>query len=148
MNKLPPIPKAFIAGGLSALATSLLIWAFTISGLFATLHIPVAAPPDALTWMAKRIAWGALAGELFLIPLLNSTVQWKRGALVSVVPILVLLLVLYPQGAEGWFGLNLGFALLAAVIFFWVLWGVIAGAILDGWGFGAASRQSEAFPQE
>jgi hypothetical protein len=148
LNKLPPIPQAFIAGGLAALATGLLIWGATITGLFETLHVPVASPPDALTWMVKRMFWGALAGLLFMIPLLSSRPQWKRGALASIVPIAVLLLVLYPQGPEGWLGINLGLTLLAAVIVFWVLWGIVAGAILDAWGFGGRPAVDESAPLE
>jgi len=132
VRKLPAFPQSLIAGALAALATSVLIWICTVSGIFAALGVPVAAPPDAVTWAVKRMLWGALAGLIFLAPVLTGWAQWKRGLLVAVVPILVLLLVIYPGGHEGWFGLNLGFPLLGAVIVTWLLWGLIAGWLPAG----------------
>ena len=149
MSKLPPFPQALIAGALAALVTSVLIWLATVGEVFAMLNVAVAAPGDPTVWTVKRMMWGALAGLLFLAPLLTATAQWKRGLLVSLVPIAVLLLVIYPRGHEGWFGLNLGVPLLAAVIVLWLLWGVLAGWMLTRWGFwGVPVPEGEETPPE
>jgi len=146
VRKLPAFPQSLIAGALAALITSLLIWACTVSGIFTVLGIPVAAPPDVLPWMAKRVLYAALAGLLFLIPVLTKQTQWIRGLIASVVPMLVILLVLYPGGREGWLGLNLGVPLPITVIVTWAVWGAIAGWLLTRWGFmGAPTDQDEIY---
>lgn len=149
MRKLPPFPQALVAGGLAALFTSFLIWLLTMTNLFAAMGVPVAAPVNIAPWAVQRMLWGALAGLIFLVPVGTGAAQWKRGLVVSLLPIAVLLLVIYPRGHEGWFGLELGYSLLAAVVFFWLLWGAVAGWLLGQWQFGvpmgerAASLEDE-----
>ena len=143
MRTLPPFPQAIIAGGISALLTSVLIWICTLTGLFAILAIPVAAPPDSGSWFAWRTLWGAVFGVFFLIPLLVEVRESVRGLLVSIVPIAKLLLWDYPQGPEGWFGLNLGPLLPIAAVVLWLIWGVLAGWLLDLWGFGGVPVAEE-----
>jgi hypothetical protein len=140
VRKLPPIPQTLLAGALANLLTSALIWLCTVTQVFLLLHIPVAAPPDLLPWAAERIVYGALAGVLFLAPLAAGRVQWQRGLLVALVPILAFLLVVYPLGREGWLGLNLGPSLPAAVTVFWLLWGALTGWLLARWGFRRVPR--------
>ena len=143
MRTLPPFPQAIIAGGISALLTSVLIWVCTLTGLFAILAIPVAAPPDSGAWFAWRTLWGAVFGVFFLIPLLVEVRESVRGLLVSIVPIAKLLLWDYPQGPEGWFGLNLGPLLPITAVVLWLIWGVLAGWLLDLWGFGGVPLAEE-----
>jgi len=147
VRNLPPFPQALIAGGLSALLTSVLIWVFTITGLFAVAAIPVAAPADPGSWFAWRTLWGAVFGVFFLIPLLADVRESVRGLLVALVPIAKLLLWDYPQGPEGWFGLNLGALLPITAVVLWLIWGALAGWMLDRWGFGGVPAEEELPPE-
>jgi hypothetical protein len=100
-------------------------------------------------WTLDRMMWGTLAGVFFLVPVLVEMAQWKRGALVSIVPIAWFLLLRYPMGREGWLGLNLGPLLPIAVVVLWLLWGVLAGWMLTRWGFwGVPVPEGEETPPE
>ncbi len=66
-----------------------------------------------------------------------------RGLIVSFVPIAKLLLWDYPQGHEGWFGLNLGPLLPITAVVLWLIWGALAGWLLDRWGFGSVPLAEE-----
>jgi hypothetical protein len=140
LSKLPPFLQTLLAGGLAALATSVLIWAFTVTGVFVALHIPVAAPPDPAPWYAWRIVWGCIFGLFFFVPLLTDLREAARGLVVSILPILKLFLWDYPQGGQGWFGLNLGILLTVTAVVTWLLWGLLAGLLLDWWSFGVAGE--------
>ncbi|HKJ00778.1 MAG TPA: hypothetical protein VKB51_20085 [bacterium] len=146
MNKVPPFLQSLFAGGLAALATSALIWVCTVTGLFVTLGIPVAAPADAAPWFAWRIVWGCIFGLFFFVPLLTDLRETVRGLLVSLLPILKLFLWDYPQGGEGWFGLNLGILLTVTAVVTWLLWGLVAGFLLDWWDFGTFVEEEEPPP--
>jgi len=148
LSKLPPFPQTIFAGALAALITSVLIWLGTLTDVLAMLHAGVAAPGDPTVWTVKRMMWGALAGLIFLAPLLTEMPQWKRGLLVALVPIAVLLLVRYPWGPEGWFGLNMGYGLPVTVVVVWLLWGVLTGWMLTSWGFWGAPLPDDEIPPE
>lgn len=148
MNKLPPLLQVLIAGGLAALATSLLIWVFTVSGLFVLMGIPVASPPDPTHWFAWRIGSGCVYALLLFVPLLTERSQVLRGLIVSVIPMLKLFLWDYANSREGWFGLNLGVTLPLTVIITWLLWGAIVGLILERWDFGGQLPEEQAIPPE
>lgn len=148
MNKLPPFLQVLIAGGVAALLTSLLLWVLTITGLFVLLRIPVAAPADPTQWFGWRTVSGCVYALLLFIPLLTESRQALRALIVSVVPMLKLFLWDYPQGREGWFGLNLGVTLPLTVIVTWLLWGLVAGLILERWNFGGEVADEQPIPPE
>lgn len=135
MRKLPPFLQALIAGGLAALLTSVLIWLLTVTDLLALLGVPVAAPGNPTSWIAWRIVWGCIFALLFFVPVLPQFGQVLRGLLVSLVPMAKLFLWDYPHGGEGWFGMNLGVLLPISAVVIWVLWGFIAGWLLEAWDF-------------
>lgn len=135
MSKLLPIPQTLLAGALATLATGLLVWLLYEAGVFIVLGVGIQLPEDVLVWLLKRCGWGALAGLVFLAPVVSGWPQWKRGLVAGCVPIAALLLVIYPWGPEGWLGLNSGAATPVVAIILWVLWGLIAGWLLDRWRF-------------
>jgi len=115
----------FAAGCLGALANSLAVWAFGDYGI--TKHFGVAiAPALKPAWLYTRIVWGGLWGLVFVLPFLNSKLITK-GAVISIFPTLVQLLVVFPlQAGKGYFGMDLGMYTPAFVVFFNLIWGVVA----------------------
>jgi hypothetical protein len=115
----------FAAGCLGALANSLAVWAFGDYGI--TRHFGVAiAPALKPAWLYPRIVWGGLWGLVFVLPFYKNKLIAK-GALISLLPTLVQLLVVFPIKAhKGYFGLDLGTYTPAFVVFFNLIWGVVA----------------------
>ena len=138
MKRLPVIPQVVVAGALAALATSLGIWILSETGIFIALGVPIETPVDAapLTrWFLERVVRGLLYALLFLVPIWQSAPQWRRGLVVSAAPLAELFLWRYPMEEAGWFGLNAGASLTIAAIVIWLLWGMLAGWLLQRWGF-------------
>jgi hypothetical protein len=115
----------FAAGCLGGLADSLAVWAFGAYGI--TNHFGVAiAPALKLAWLYPRIVWGGIWGLVFVLPFLNSKLITK-GAIISIFPTLVQLLVVFPLKAhKGYLGLDLGMYTPVFVVFFNLVWGIVA----------------------
>lgn len=115
----------FAAGCLGALANSLAVWAFGEYGITKQFGVAI-APALKLAWLYPRIVWGGIWGLLFVLPFLNSKLITK-GAIISLFPTLVQLLVIFPiQANKGYFGLELGMYTPAVVVFFNLIWGIVA----------------------
>ncbi|MEJ2655881.1 MAG: hypothetical protein P8012_01635 [Desulfobacterales bacterium] len=116
----------FAAGCLGGLANSLVVWAFGAYGI--TSHFGVAiAPALKPAWLYPRIVWGGIWGFVFVLPFLNNKLITK-GAIISIFPTLVQLLVVFPLKAhKGNFGLDLGMLTPVFVILFNLVWGIVAG---------------------
>lgn len=115
----------FAAGCLGALANSLAVWAFGEYGITKQFGVAI-APALKLAWLYPRIVWGGIWGLLFVLPFLNSRLITK-GAIISLFPTLVQLLVIFPiQANKGYFGLELGMYTPAFVVFFNLIWGIVA----------------------
>jgi hypothetical protein len=70
--------------------------------------------------------WGGLWGLVFVLPFMNTRLITK-GAIISIFPTLVQLLVLFPlKAGKGYFGMDLGMYTPAFVVFFNLIWGVVA----------------------
>jgi hypothetical protein len=83
------------------------------------------APSLKLAWLYPRIVWGGLWGLAFILPFYNNRLITK-GALISLLPTLVQLLVIFPLKAhKGYFGLSLGMYTPVFVTFFNLVWGVV-----------------------
>jgi hypothetical protein len=113
----------FAAGCLGALANSLTVWAFGEYGISKQLGVAI-APALTTGWLYPRIVWGGIWGFLFMIPFMDTRLIFK-GALISVFPTLVQLLVIFPlQAKKGYLGLALGNYTPVLVTFFNLIWGV------------------------
>jgi hypothetical protein len=122
---------ALAAGALGGLLQSTIILIVSMLGFFKLLQLPLAFEFN-LVWYYQRITWGAIWGLLFLIPVLRSLPHWKRGLIVGVFPALASLLIFLPfKDGLGYFGLKLGSMMPVAVILFAMIWGMIAGSLLD-----------------
>ena len=119
------------AGAIGGFLQTLLIIVVSELGLFALLQLPVKFELN-LILIYQRITWGGLWGLLFLIPLLQSVPHWKRGLVFGIVPALASLLIFLPfKDGHGYLGLNLGVMMPVVVVAFGLIWGILAGTLLD-----------------
>jgi hypothetical protein len=115
----------FAAGCLGGLANSLAVWAFGANGITHQFGVAI-APAMTPAWLYPRIVWGGIWGFVFLLPFLNSKLILK-GAIISIFPTLVQLLVVFPLKAhKGYLGLDLGMYTPVFVVFFNLVWGIVA----------------------
>ena len=88
------------------------------------------APALKLAWLYPRIVWGGIWGLVFVLPFLNNRLIAK-GALISIFPTLVQLLVVFPlKAGKGYFGMDLGMYTPAFVVFFNLVWGVVTALFI------------------
>lgn len=119
----------FAAGVFGGLANSLFVWAGGHYGLAQVLEVAI-TPAWTPAWLYPRLVWGGLWGVLFLIPVLKRTVL-ARGALMSLAPSAVQLLVIFPTVlGKGVWGLDLGALTPVYVLAANVVWGVAAAVWL------------------
>jgi hypothetical protein len=115
----------FSAGCLGGLANSLAVWAFGANGITHQFGVAI-APTLTPAWLYPRIVWGGIWGFVFLLPFLNSKLILK-GAIISIFPTLVQLFVVFPLKAhKGYLGLDLGMYTPVFVVFFNLVWGIVA----------------------
>lgn len=123
--------QVFAAGAIGGFLQTLLIWVVGVLGLFTLFQLPLKFELN-LAWFYQRITWGGLWGLLFLIPLLQSVPHWKRGLIFGIFPALASLLIFLPfKDGHGYLGLNLGVMMPVVVVAFGLIWGMIAGSLLD-----------------
>ena len=88
--------------------------------------------PLGLNWLLyPRMVWGGLWGLCFLIPLLVMRRQWQRGLLIGVLPAVATWVVFNPLEGHGLLGLGIHPLHPVIVLVFGVLWGLLAGVLLD-----------------
>ena len=113
----------FAAGTLGALVNSLVVWAFGRYGINQSLGVAI-APSLTTYWLYPRLVWGGLWGLLFLLPLVKGSIYW-RGLVLSLVPTLVQLFIIFPYHSyHGIAGLELGLLTPALVLVFNAVWGL------------------------
>ena len=117
---------AFTAGCLGALANSLTVWFFGVASITGLLGVGI-APALTPAWLYPRIVWGGLWGFLFMAPVMKGKSIHLKGALFSIFPTLIQLLVVFPLKAKkGVLGLDIGLATPVFVIVFNLVWGLVA----------------------
>ncbi len=120
---LKNLSLAFSAGCLGGLMNSAAVWLFGALGITPALGVAL-APKMTPAWLYPRVVWGGLWGLLFLLPLKRLTYT-ARGLLLSLLPSLAQLLVVFPlQAKKGLFGLQLGYLTPVMVLFFNAIWGI------------------------
>lgn len=131
MSTLNRVLQVFLAGAVASLATALLILLCSVSGLFALLGVPVDNSAAGIAWYLGRMLFGGLWALLFLVPLMSAKEQWVRGLVVAIGPIAYFWFFAWPMEGRGILGLASGPLLPLSALFFWALWGVMAGLWLD-----------------
>ena len=115
----------FSAGALGGLVNSAALWALGRLGVTAMIGVNM-APRLVPMWLYPRIVWGGLWGLLFLLPLFRHS-PFKRGAVLSIGPTAMQLLVVFPHRAyKGYLGLELGGMTPVMVIVLNAVWGIAA----------------------
>ncbi|MCF8094332.1 MAG: hypothetical protein K9J79_03130 [Desulfobacteraceae bacterium] len=116
----------FTAGCIGAGANSLVIWFFGDLGITETAGVAIspALTPD---WLYPRIVWGGIWALLFILPLFKSKILLK-GSLLSLIPSIIQLLIVFPEVGKGMAGLALGTLTPVFVVFFNWIWGIVAAA--------------------
>ncbi len=119
----------FAAGCLGALANSLAVWLLAATGVMAAWGVGI-DPPVSVNWLYPRLVWGGLWGLLFILPWLNGRC-WLKGLLISVLPTLVQLLIVFPlKAGKGMAGLDLGLLTPLFVFFFNAVWGIVTALLI------------------
>jgi hypothetical protein len=118
----------FSAGCLGALANSLAVWQFGQLGITALFDVSI-APSLTPGWLYPRIVWGGIWGLLFILPMLQSRLLLK-GALLSILPTAVQLIVVFPMASKGMAGIELGLFTPVFVLFFNWVWGITSAMII------------------
>ncbi len=119
----------FAAGCIGALINSLVVWQFGQTGVNQALGVAI-APSLSPAWLYPRIVWGGLWGLLFILPMHNSRFILK-GAIISLFPTLVQLLVIFPfRTHQGFGGIELGLLTPLMVLFFNAVWGVATALVI------------------
>ncbi len=111
----------FAAGCLGGLVYCLVMWLFTRYGISQSLGVSLYGSL-APNWVYPRIVWGGLWGLLFLLPLMSSSL-FMRSLVMSLIPALVQLFIIYPfYTSQGIAGLKLGLLTPVLVWFFFWCW--------------------------
>ena len=112
---------AFAAGCVGGLVYCIVMWLFSRYGISQSLGVSLygSLSPQ---WMYPRIVWGGLWGLLFLLPMLTNSIV-MRSLVISLIPTLVQLLIIYPfYLGKGFAGLQLGLLAPLLVWFFFWIW--------------------------
>jgi hypothetical protein len=116
----------FAAGLFGGLVNCLIVWLLGRLGIPQTLGVQI-APPLTIDFIYPELVWGGLWGLLFLIPLGRLSFPVK-GAVISLIPSMVQLFLLFPLKAhKGLLGLQLGALTPLVVLIYTALWGIPAG---------------------
>jgi len=118
----------FTAGCIGAVANSLVVWFFGDIGITRAAGVAI-APALSAQWLYGRIVWGGIWGLVFVLPLFRSNLVLK-GSLLSLLPSIVQLLVIFPDAGKGMGGMALGTLTPVFVLFFNWVWGVVAAAAI------------------
>ncbi|MBS0013108.1 MAG: hypothetical protein KFF46_03980 [Desulfobacterales bacterium] len=118
----------FTAGCIGAVANSLVVWFFGDIGITKAAGVAI-APALSAQWLYGRIVWGGIWGLVFVLPLFRSNLVLK-GSLLSLLPTIVQLLVIFPDAGKGMGGMALGTLTPVFVVFFNWIWGVAAAAAI------------------
>lgn len=124
-----------LGGVLGALANTAVVGLFGAAGIPQLFGVAISGDLTALDWAARAWyggLWGVALGVL--LPVVPGRGPVARGAIFSLLPTLYMLLKVFPldRGA-GFFGLELGLLTPLFVLFFNLVWGLVAGGVLR-WG--------------
>ena len=115
----------FACGSLGGFANSLAVWLFGKYGITKMLGVSL-APGLSPEWLYPRIVWGGIWGLAFILPFMKSRLI-NKGLVLSLLPTLYMLFVVFPHSHQGMFGLGLGTLTPVFVVFFNMVWGFVAG---------------------
>ena len=125
------IGLVLVAGGLGGLSSGILVWALGALGITPALGFNM-TPDFSLGWIGSRVAFSAVWGLIFLIPIYQQAPVLK-GAVLGLLPWLSSIFYMLPYGkGAGFLGLQLGWGTPLWTLFFGVFWGV-TGTLFLAW---------------
>ena len=115
----------FASGALGGFANSLAVWLSGKYGITKMLGVSL-APGLSPEWLYPRIVWGGIWGLAFILPFMKASLI-NKGMILSLLPTIYMLLVVFPHSHQGLLGLGLGMLTPVFVVFFNMVWGGVAG---------------------
>ena len=122
------ILMVLIAGILGGLVNSLGVWIFGVIGINKALSFKM-APALTVSWLMPRLISSGLWGLLFLLPFWRESLI-KKGIVLSIAPLAIMLFIVFPKMEAGMLGLELGYTAPLFAVFFTMVWGVSAASFL------------------
>jgi hypothetical protein len=119
---------AVLAGVIGGLVNSIGIWGFGALGINEALGFHF-TPVLTIQWLLPRLLSSGAWGLLFLLPFWRAD-QIKKGLVLSIGPLLLMLFMVFPRMGAGMLGLKLGTTAPFFAIFFTLAWGISAGLFL------------------
>lgn len=123
------IIKAISAGFIGGIANSIGLWGFGALGINQALGFNM-APPLSIQWLLPRLISSGLWGLLFLLPFWSNHLI-RKGAVLSLGPFLMMVLMVFPKMGAGLLGLQLGNTAPLFALFFTLVWGIVAASFLN-----------------
>lgn len=122
MSPAKKLSLVFAAGCFGGALNGLVVWLFGTFGITTALGVSI-SPAMSGPFIYHRIVWGGLWGLLLLFPFyIRNTFFW--GFILSLLPTLVQLLIVFPGIHKGLLGIHLGTLTPLFVIIFNAVWGV------------------------
>jgi hypothetical protein len=120
--------KVILAGIIGGLVNSIGIWGFGALGINQALGFNM-VPELTAPWLMPRLISSGLWGLLFLLPFWPDALI-RKGAVLSIGPLLLMLFMVFPKMGAGLLGLQLGNTAPLFALFFSLVWGVTAALFL------------------
>jgi hypothetical protein len=122
------IIKVIVAGVFGGLVNSLGIWGFGALGINQALGFNF-TPALTIPWLMPRLISSGLWGLLFLLPFWRENLI-KKGIVLSLGPLLLMLFMMFPKMGAGMMGLKLGSTAPVFALIFTLVWGITAALFL------------------
>ncbi len=133
MPLLRKLSLLFAAGCFGGLIKSVAVWQAGEQGITRAMGVHM-AHGWTLAWLYPRLVLGGVWGLVFILPLFSNSLI-KKGLILSLVPSLVQLVIIFPHYAhQGLMGLAAGQWTPVAVLVFNAIWGIATVVWLKGSG--------------
>lgn len=129
MDIISRAAQCFAAGAYGGLINGLAVWGFGALGITPALGSNI-TPALTIPWLMPRLFFGGLWGLAFLLPVYNDR-PYLKCCVISLAPSAYMMFKVFPQMGQGIMGLALGNTTPLFVLFFNVLWGLAAAALLE-----------------
>ena len=123
MNLLQRGALYFTAAALGGLAVVITVWSFGQIGVADLFGVAV-KPPLAKAFIYKQMVWGGIWGLIFLLPVALKPL-WLKGLALTLAPVIVALVVLFPLGGAGMLGFKLGTLTPLYIFIVNIPWGLV-----------------------
>jgi hypothetical protein len=127
-EKLMNVLLVIVAGIIGGVVNSIGIWGFGVLGINQAFGFDM-VPTLSIPWLLPRLISSGLWGLLFLLPFWRDHLV-RKGIVLSIGPLLMMLFMVFPKMGAGTMGLKLGTTAPAFALFFTLIWGISAALFL------------------